>query len=189
MLTRLSATVVAFYLLLGSMASAAPLSSLSSSLVFRGDITDYFIDILGGTGYAFGLTDDGNQDLFLSGAFDAGTPGQNPTNVVLSLTDLTAIDTTLDARSLEDIEVGSGYLALLFGDLIGTAAPQFTGGKLLAILGDPAFPAISGTGTFELRSLDDLGVIPLPAAAPLLLSGLGALAVAARRRRAKCQLG
>lgn len=186
MTTALTAAFAALAFLIAGAASAASLSlgARASTTLFEG-VAGYAIDVPGGVGLAIGGTSDDAFLFEISGTFDPGTPGDNPFGVNLLLTDANSFETAISAIRLEDIEVGAGFVALLFGDLIGTAAGGFTGGKLLAILRDPAFPAfpaLTGDAGFELRRLDDLTPIPLPAALPLALAGLGALALAGRQR-------
>lgn len=183
-MTRLFSALMALVFMMASAASATTLTSRPSTVLFSGEAS-YAIDLSIGSGEAFGLTTDGAYDLFLSGFFDANTQGDNPVDVDLTLTDLSTFDVAVNARELEEVEIGAGLVALLFGDLTGGSAGGFTGGKLLAILIDPAFPALAGDAAkFELRRLDDLGVIPLPATAPLLIGGLAALGLMRRRSRA-----
>jgi hypothetical protein len=163
---------------LATPAAAAALSERPSTLVFSGT-ADY--SVLPDIGLALALGDlDGGLLFEASGLFDPDTMGENPSDVSLFVTDAD-FNVVLDAIDLAEFEIGAGFLALLLTDVLGAAADQFPGG-VLAILRDPAFPALEGRATVELRSLDDLGVIPLPATAPLLFAGVLALALARRRR-------
>ncbi|SEB03811.1 hypothetical protein [Rubrimonas cliftonensis] len=178
MATALAAALV---FLIAGMAAAASLSARPSTTLFEGSV-GYSIDLADGLGLAIAATTDGAFLMELSGAFDPDTSGDNPFGVNLLLSDATTLETAISAIWLEDIEVGTGFVALLPGDLTGSAAGDFTNGKLLAILRDAAFPALLGDAEFELRRLDDLTPIPLPPALLLALAGLGALVITGRRR-------
>lgn len=179
---RLFAALMALVVLLTGAASAATLTARPSTVVFEGS-AEYAIDVAGGAGAAVGLTSDDAFDLFVSGFFDPGAPDANPVDVDLTLTDVLSFDVAVNARAVEEVEIGAGFVALLFGDIVGSSASSFIGGKLLAIFTASAFPALSGDTAFELRRLDDVGVIPLPATALLLLGGLSVLGLVRRRRR------
>ena len=176
MMIRLTAALMALGLMFASAASAASLIDRTAALIYSGDMS-YAIDIAGGQGSANNFATATTYEFVLDGFFDPGTQGANPTDVVLTLTDLSRIETVLDARGLREVEIGDGFLALLFDDLVGAGTGAFAGGQMIAILRDTAFPAETGVGTFELHR-----VIPLPATAPLLLAGFGALGLALRKR-------
>lgn len=161
-------------------AAGATLVDRPSTLMFSGT-AGYEISLADGSIFTVDGVIDGGLDFFASGFFSAGTEGEDPFGEDLSVLD-PAGATVLNARGLAEIEIGAGFLAILFEDLDGDAASEFSGGLLLAIFRDDAFPALSGTATVELRRLNDLAVIPLPAAFPLLFAGLAALALAGVRR-------
>lgn len=177
-----STILAACVMLLTGAASASTLSARPSTLIFEGPITQYGLEQGLGIGFAFGSTTDALYLFDLSFVFDMGTPGENPRDVNLVLTDADTSDTALSAVDLEEVEIGAGFAAALLGDLQGPRASDFNGGKLLVILREPDFPAQAGNATLELRSLDPTTVIPLPAAAPLMLAGMSALVLVARRR-------
>lgn len=180
MLTRLSAALVALSMLLAIPATAATLSMRPATAIYSGTV-EYLFDFDAGFGGASGQTGDGIYDLDITGFFNPNTLGENPVDVLIALIPVSLADTDLlDAAGLVDVEVGTDFVALLFDDLAGALAGQFTGGQLLALFSDPD---LDGTASFELRRLDDLGIIPLPATGLLLLGGLAVLGCVRRRSR------
>jgi hypothetical protein len=83
------------------------------------------------------------------------------------------------------VEVGSDYLAVLFGGLTGQGQPSFGKRALVVISNIVGTPGpggvVSATGDITVSAVS---VIPLPATAPLLLGALGAVALVRRRRAA-----
>ncbi|WP_333834885.1 hypothetical protein [Rubrimonas sp.] len=159
-------------------AVAATLLERPSTVIYSG-VVDYEIDREVGVAFAIGALD-GGLDLFVSGVFDPGTDGANPRDVAILVADADGTQ-IVDAMGLDMVEFGPGSLALLLADVRGAAAAEFAGEGLLALFQDPAFPAATGVGTVELRRFDDLAVIPLPPAAPLLLGGLLSIAIMRRK--------
>ncbi len=179
MMTRLSAALVALSMLLAVPAAAATLSMRDSTVLYEGTI-QYEVDFGAGFGVGFGTTSDAERNLFVSGSFDPGTQGENPFDVALALIPVSLSDTdAIDAVGLTEVEIGTDFVALLFDDLEGALAGQFTGGQLLAFFSDPE---LDGEASFELRRLNDLEVIPLPATGLLLLGGLAAFGLLRRKR-------
>lgn len=175
------APAAALALCFAGAVEAASLADRPSTLVFSGT-TGYEVSIANGDVFTVGGVIDGGLDFFASAFFDPGTQGANPVNEDLSVLDPLGA-AVLNARGVAGLEIGAGFLAVLFDDLLGDAADQFAGGLLLAIFRDGDFPALAGEATVELRSLNDLTAIPLPAAAPLLLAAFAALGFSRRRRR------
>jgi hypothetical protein len=78
---------------------------------------------------------------------------------------------------LHSFDIDVDYVALLFGDLTGSAAGMF-GSKALVVFRDFDPTSLGGDTSVTISP------IPLPASAVLLLSGLGGVLVLARRRKA-----
>jgi PEP-CTERM motif len=76
--------------------------------------------------------------------------------------------------------------AFMMANAAGTAGANYANGvgngdnTFNATTGSPVIPAITDGGYWELQSVT---TVPLPAALPLLLSGIGAIGAMARRRR------
>jgi hypothetical protein len=78
---------------------------------------------------------------------------------------------------LESIEVGTDYVALIFGDLQGSASAMF-GSKARVVFTDFAWNAATGAASVTVAP------VPLPATAVLLLSGMAGVLVLSRKRKA-----
>jgi hypothetical protein len=100
----------------------------------------------------------------------------DPPDGSLLITELVGGDVVLDGL-LQGIEIGSDYVALLFGNLQGSAAAMF-GSKARVVFTEYNPNAPSGIATVTVAP------IPLPATALLLLSGMAGVIVVARKRKA-----
>jgi hypothetical protein len=69
----------------------------------------------------------------------------------------------------------------MFGSLTGDGAAMF-GGKARVVFTDYDPNSLTGTTSVTVSSVSPVAAIPLPASALLLLSGMGALAVARKRK-------
>lgn len=132
-------------------------------------------DIGAGFGSAVGTVTDG-MDLFnfeVIALFDPLDPLNAPM-ASLFITDMN-FDSYLDGL-LQSVEVGADYVALLFGDLMGSGAAMF-GSTARVVFTDFALnnPFVTASVT--------IAPIPLPATALLLLSGMGGVVVVARKRK------
>lgn len=177
-MTRLSAALVALSMLLAIPAMAATLSMRPATAIYSGTV-QYLFDFDAGFGWASGQTGDGIYDFDITGFFNPNTLGENPVDVLIALIPVSLADTDLlEAGGIAGVEIGDDFIALLFGDLAGPLAGPFTGGQLFAFFSDPGR---DGEAHFELRRLDDIGAIPLPATGLLLLGGLAVLGCVRRR--------
>jgi hypothetical protein len=178
MMIRLSAAVMALSMLAAPHVSAATLSALPSTVLYEGSV-DYTLDIDLGDAFALGFTSDGLFDLSVSGFFDPGTTLANLRGEDLTLVDIgSPMLDVMNARGIEEVELGDDFVWLLFGDLDGALAGPFTGGRLLAFFSDPEG---DGVATFELRRVDNVEVIPLPATGLLLIGGMAVLGLVRQR--------
>lgn len=94
----------------------------------------------------------------------------------LFITELGSFDEVLSGF-LEGVEIGTDYVAFVFGNLTGSAAGMFAS-KARVVFTDFAWNAPSGFATVTVAP------IPLPATALLLLSGMAGVMVMARKRKA-----
>lgn len=78
---------------------------------------------------------------------------------------------------LQGIEIGADYVALIFGDLQGSAAAMF-GSQARVVFTDYDVNSPIGTASVTVAP------IPLPASALLLLSGVAGVVAMARKRKA-----
>jgi len=151
----------------------------SAATVLTGTGLDYDLDLGFGVGSAIGMVNDGTDDYSfdLSVIFDPIDPETSLDGEVL-ITLLPGNDPVLLAGLLEEVEVGANFVALLFGTLSGDGAAMFGSQALIVFTG---FNPRSTTGTTSV-TVSSVAAIPLPASALLLLSGMGALAVARKRK-------
>lgn len=99
---------------------------------------------------------------------------------------------SLSALAFTNNASGDDTIELLFNGHTGAAAAEFGGLSVVTLTGefgatpfDPTAPlALSGVfGSARLNPATSSAVIPLPATGLILIGGLGALGVAARRRK------
>jgi len=154
-------------------AGVAPVSA--ATVTFTGNV-EYLIDLPldAVDGLAEGEVTDGVEtfDFSLSVFLNLIDPPVGS----LFITEQGTFDEILGGM-LESLDFGIDYVALLFGDLTGSAAGMF-GSKALVVFRDFDPTSLGGDTSVTISP------IPLPASAVLLLSGLGGVLVLARRRKA-----
>jgi len=141
------------------------------------------LSIFGAEGLASGTSQAGDLFLDISFNFDTANPS-DISGALFSLDDNGAfLDGTLVRTGFD-----GDILELLFGNLTGSAADGF--GNLARVdiffVGpipgtDPLLNLVDGTAYDVSATVSSVAPIPLPAALPLLLAGLGGLALLRRR--------
>ena len=94
------------------------------------------------------------------------------------------------AGELLDISFGFSVVDMLFSVSDGVLAPAFGDLVLVSVFSGPPLSLASSVSTQQTQPLPGLTItsvtaVPVPAALPLLISGIGALFVMQRRRRAR----
>lgn len=195
--------ILPMILLLASLAAPPPVAAATLGL------QTLAAPVIAGTGQAFGDPLLG-LDLLGDGAAASSAPAPGVgLSVVLPFADplagLGALFVThadgadflsgdLTAAGFVDGAAGADVIELLFENLSGSAAAAFGWGALLEMSGefgeDPfgaGFAAFQAplTVAFTIAPAKEVGIVPLPATAPLLLAGLGLIGGGALRRRAR----
>jgi hypothetical protein len=154
----------------------------SAATILTGTGLDYGLDVGMGDGSAIGEVSDGTDTyLFELGVILDLLDPMNPIDGDLFITLLPDNDPVFLAGFLEEIEIGDDFVALMFGSLTGDGAAMF-GGKARVVFTDYDPNSLTGTTSVTVSSVSPVAAIPLPASALLLLSGMGALAVARKRK-------
>jgi hypothetical protein len=156
---------------------AAIAPATAATVTYTGTGVAYDVLDLGSGEYdgsAIGTVTDGvdDFDFFVSALVSLIDP---PVGNLL-ITELGGGAVILDGL-LEDIEVGADYVALIFGDLQGSASAMF-GSKARVVFKDFAWNAATGVASVTVAP------VPLPATAVLLLSGMAGVMVMSRKRKA-----